>query len=44
MCKIDYLHSNECNWLEKNFLSCLKEKSLKDEVPKRVCKVENVLI
>lgn len=35
--------SNECNWLEKNFVSCLKEKSVKDELPKRACKVENVI-
>ncbi|CAK75596.1 unnamed protein product (macronuclear) [Paramecium tetraurelia] len=35
---------NECNWLEKNFVSCLKEKSVKDDLPKRVCKVENVRI
>ncbi|CAD8066871.1 unnamed protein product [Paramecium sonneborni] len=34
---------NECNWLEKNFISCLKEKSVKDDLPKRVCKVENIL-
>lgn len=34
---------NECNWLETNMLNCLKEKSLKDDVPKRLCKVENVI-
>ena len=27
------LGSDECNYLEENFITCLKEKSIKDEVP-----------
>mmetsp|Transcript_76113 Transcript_76113/g.88490 ORF Transcript_76113/g.88490 Transcript_76113/m.88490 type:complete len:82 (+) Transcript_76113:35-280(+) len=34
---------DECAMLEKNFLTCLKEKAAKDEVPKLTCKVENIL-
>ena len=37
------LRSGECNYLEDNFLRCLKEKSVKDEVPVMTCKVEEVL-
>jgi len=36
-------HEEECSWLEQNFRTCLKEKALKDEVPKMNCKVENIL-
>jgi hypothetical protein len=32
----------ECNFLEDNFLTCLKEKSVKDEVPVMKCNVEHV--
>ena len=37
------LRSAECNYLEDNFLRCLKEKSVKDEVPVMTCKVEEVV-
>lgn len=32
----------ECEFLEKNFLICLHEKTLKDDVPKRMCNVNFV--
>ena len=32
----------ECGYLRRNFLTCLKEKALKDEVQKMNCNVENV--
>ena len=32
----------ECSWLERNFLTCIKEKALKDNVETMECKVENV--
>lgn len=32
----------ECNLLRRNFLTCLKEKALRDEVPKMNCNVELV--
>lgn len=34
---------NECNFLEENMLSCLKEKYLKDNVEERSCKNEHLL-
>ncbi|KAM3147061.1 hypothetical protein pb186bvf_000777 [Paramecium bursaria] len=34
---------DECDFLESNFLSCLREKSVKDDLPKRYCNVEQVL-
>ena len=34
--------SAECNYLEENFINCLKEKSVKDDVPVMTCKVEEV--
>lgn len=37
-----FLKRDECEFLEKNFLICLHEKSLKDNVPKRMCNVSNV--
>ena len=33
----------ECEFLQENFLTCLKEKSLKDEIPDRLCNMEYVL-
>jgi len=33
----------ECEYLETNFLRCVKEKAAKDQVPKMGCKVENIL-
>lgn len=36
-------YSVECNYLEDNFLTCLKEKALKDQVPEMKCKVEQVI-
>jgi hypothetical protein len=39
---IELFEREECNWLENNLLTCLKEKSLKDNVPERKCNVENV--
>jgi hypothetical protein len=36
------LDSDECNYLEENFITCLKEKSIKDEVPEMKCNVEFV--
>ncbi len=32
----------ECEFLENNFLNCLREKSLKDNVPQRECNNEYV--
>ncbi len=32
----------ECRWLEKNFLKCIREKAVRDRVPKMDCEVENV--
>ena len=34
--------STECNYLEDNFVTCIKEKSLRDDVPEMKCKVEYV--
>ena len=36
------LFSTECNFLENNFLTCLQEKSVKDDVPQMKCNVEQV--
>ena len=33
----------ECSFLEANYLTCLKEKQLKDEIPIRECSNENIL-
>jgi hypothetical protein len=37
-------HRLECNYLRRNFLTCLKEKSVKDDVEKMNCNVELVTI
>lgn len=34
----------ECNYLRRNFLTCLKEKSVKDDVEKMNCNVELVIL
>lgn len=34
--------NEECDFLQQNFLTCLKEKSLSDEIPDRLCNVEYV--
>ena len=34
----------ECAWLEENFVKCVKEKALQDNVEMMECKVENVKI
>ena len=38
------MYREECAWLEENYIRCLKEKSIKDEVQNRKCVVENVFI
>jgi hypothetical protein len=36
--------SEECDYLERNMLRCLNEKSVKDNLPERKCRVEEVQI
>lgn len=40
----DFNHRLECNFLRRNFLTCLKEKSVKDDVEKMNCNVELVTL
>lgn len=35
---------SECGYLNDNFMMCLKQKSVQDQVPKMKCHVEKVLI
>jgi hypothetical protein len=39
---LGFIPSDECEFLYKNFIQCLREKSVKDNVPKMTCNVENV--
>ncbi len=34
--------TKECEHLEENFVTCLKEKSIKDNIPDRLCNPEFV--
>lgn len=40
----EILCSVQCNYLEENFVTCLKEKAVKDDVPEMKCKTEYVEI